>query len=45
MTMTQQDQDQDLHSPPSPAWTMGSGIVSPSSRDLTMRGLTAQPPP
>ena len=24
---------------------MGSGIVSPSSRDPTMQGLTAQPPP
>jgi hypothetical protein len=25
--------------------TIGSGIVSPSSRDPTRRGLTAQPPP
>jgi hypothetical protein len=36
---------QDLHSPPSANSTIGSGIVSPSSRDPTRRGLTAQPPP
>ena len=34
--------DQDLHSPPSAISTMGSGIVSPSSRDSTRRCLITQ---
>jgi hypothetical protein len=36
-----QDQDQDLHSPPSATSTIGSGMVSPSSRDPTSQQSTA----